>query len=88
METYHFFTHWSFAASIDQVWAEIIDGTTWPEWLQDFRKVTPLDLQGQAEVGAIVDIEYRGDLPYTFPVVFRSSKCLSKFTNSLPMTSI
>jgi hypothetical protein len=34
--------------------------------LQDFRKVTPRDPQGKAEVGAIVDIEYRGDLPYTF----------------------
>jgi Polyketide cyclase / dehydrase and lipid transport len=66
MEIYHFVTHWSFEAPIDRVWAEIIDGTTWPEWLQDFRKVTPRQTNAQAEIGAIVDIEYRGDLPYTF----------------------
>jgi Polyketide cyclase / dehydrase and lipid transport len=66
MEVYHFVTHWFFEATIDRVWAEIIDGTTWPEWLQDFRKVTPRDPNAQAEIGAIVDIEYRGDLPYTF----------------------
>lgn len=66
METYHFVTHWFFEAPIDRLWAEIVDGTTWPEWLQDFRKVTPRQPGTKAEIGGIVDIEYRGDLPYTF----------------------
>jgi uncharacterized protein YndB with AHSA1/START domain len=64
MVQYHFVTEWSFPVPIDRVWAEIADSEHWTDWLQDFRRVTihPATADGQT----VFDIEYRGDLPYTF----------------------
>lgn len=62
---YSFVTNWYFEAPIDKVWQKIEDVANISEWLSDFRKVK-LRPQINNQDETIIDIEYRGDLPYTF----------------------
>jgi uncharacterized protein YndB with AHSA1/START domain len=63
---YHFVTNWYFQAPIERVWKEIEDTSNISEWLTDFRKVSPRNVQTEEHRPVDIDVEYRGDLPYTF----------------------
>lgn len=64
MVQYHFVTQWFFHVPIERVWQEISDREHWSDWLQDFRRVTPIAPTDNGETA--FEIEYRGNLPYTF----------------------
>ena len=63
---YHFITKWYFNAPIDLVWQEIEDTSNISRWLTDFRKVSPRNVSTKDQRTVDIDVEYRGDLPYTF----------------------
>jgi uncharacterized protein YndB with AHSA1/START domain len=71
---YHFVTNWFFNAPIERVWKEIEDPKTWSIWLQDFKKITPRPLESMQQVGNTVDVEYKGNLPYTFRFALEVTK--------------
>ena len=62
---YHFITKWYFNAPIESVWQEIEDTSNISGWLTDFRKVSPCNSTNDRS-SVDIDVEYRGDLPYTF----------------------
>ena len=64
MMRYRFVTQWFFDVPIEQVWEAIADSERWSEWIQDFRHVAVRLLEPSGE--KVFDIEYRGDLPYSF----------------------
>ncbi|MGA7932856.1 MAG: SRPBCC family protein [Kovacikia sp.] len=64
MIRYHFVTQWFFRVPIERVWEVIVDSEHWSEWMRDFRRVTVRRLALSGE--KVFDIEYRGDLPYSF----------------------
>jgi uncharacterized protein YndB with AHSA1/START domain len=64
MAQYHFVTQWFFRAPIERVWEVIADSNSWSKWLQDFRRVTVHPPTASGETA--IDVEYRGDLPYSF----------------------
>ena len=89
MEMYHFVTEWFFEAPVEAVWAEIRDVETWPSWWQDWKKVTPRPQDGVERrdgVGAILDCEVKGALPYTLrfatTVTVLEPPHLSEYTSS------
>ncbi|MEE3715859.1 SRPBCC family protein [Tumidithrix elongata RA019] len=71
---YHFIAHWYFNAPIEHVWKEIEDTSNISGWLRDFRKVTPRSVQKEERRSVDIDVEYRGDLPYTFRFSMRVIK--------------
>lgn len=64
MVQYHFVTQWFFHVPIERVWQQISDREHWSDWLQDFRRVTPIAPTDNGETA--FEIEYWGNLPYTF----------------------
>jgi uncharacterized protein YndB with AHSA1/START domain len=65
MQMYHFVTEWTLNFPIDDVWQELGDFKSLPEWWLDWKK---LELRGddtEPRVGSIFDCEVRGSLPYS-----------------------
>jgi uncharacterized protein YndB with AHSA1/START domain len=64
MGLYHFVTNWFFHAPIERVWEEIVDTPSWPSWWPSWKKAAS---HGSAlpQLGAVVDHEVRGGLPYS-----------------------
>lgn len=63
---YHFVTNWFLNVPIEKIWQEIADPQSWTTWFQDFKKVTPRSLEVTLPHKVLTDVEYRGNLPYTF----------------------
>ena len=65
MKPYHFVTNWFFRAPIERVWEEIVDTPSWPSWWPCWKKAVSHGSAPQAGLGAVVDHEVRGNLPYS-----------------------
>lgn len=64
MVQYRFVTQWFFRIPTEQVWERIVDEESWGEWLQNFRRIAVCHSPTSGE--KLFDIQYRGDLPYSF----------------------
>ena len=64
MSQYSFVTHWKFKAPLEQVWKEIRDMDSWPEWWKYVRDVQLIKKGDANDLGSIRRIFWTTALPY------------------------
>ena len=64
-QAYEFATIWRLEAPVDEVWAEIKDSESWPEWWRGVLKVDKLRDGDDAGIGAVHRSTWRSALPYS-----------------------
>ena len=66
MQTYRFLTEWFFNSVIEDVWQELEDFQSFPEWWTDWKKLELRGKDSKVKVGSIFDCVVKGSLPYSF----------------------
>jgi carbon monoxide dehydrogenase subunit G len=80
-QSFDLVTHWRLAASLDAVWAVLIDTESWPSWWPAVKAVRLIDPGGPDGVGAVREFTWGTALPYS--ITFRMTA-----TRVEPMTLI
>lgn len=74
MGHYRFVTDWRFDASIETVWAALVDSERWPEWWRGVRRVEQLTPGDENGIGNVRRYTFRSVLPYDLVFDMRSTR--------------
>ena len=64
MSQYSFVTHWKFKAPVEQVWNEIRDMDSWPQWWRYVKSVELVRQGDDNDIGSVRRITWSTALPY------------------------